>query len=198
MLKISITNKLAGFLIAGALFSLTFTSCKKDNGSGTDTGNAQTGMGVTDASIDDSSVSGAFVTITDIKLDGQSVQGFNKTTINLLDYKNGNVKSIGNFSLQGKNYSSVTFVLDYDHDASGNTPGAYVLTSDTVKHALSSSSSSITVTKNFSLYDTASNSIVADFDLRKMIVHPSTGDTTSYVLVTAAELQKSIRVINAN
>jgi len=197
MLKIKLTNKLTGLIIAGALLSsLTFTSCKKSDG--TDSGNSQTSMGVTDAAIDDPTVSGVFVTITDIKLDGQSVQGFTKTTVNIAAFQNGNIQSIGNFRLQGKSYSTVTFVLDYNNDASGNAPGVYVVTTDNVKHAITSSSNSITITKNFTLYDSTSNAIVADFDLRKMIVHPTTGDTTSFNLVTSAELQNSIRVINQN
>jgi hypothetical protein len=198
MLKMKLANRLTSLIIAGALLSsLTFTSCKKDD-SGTDSGNAQTSMGVTDAAIDDPNVSGVFVTITDVKLDGQSVQGFTKTTIDINSLRNGSIKSIGNFNLQGKNYGSVTFVLDYGHDASGNAPGVYVLTTDNTKHALTSSNTSITATKNFTLSDTAHNAIVADFDLRKMIIHPTTGDTASYTLVTDAELQNSIRIVNQN
>jgi hypothetical protein len=198
MLNIKLTSKLTGLIIAGALLSsLTFTSCKKSSG-GTDSGNSQTSMGVTDGAIDDPNVSGVFVTITDIRLDGQSVQGFTKTTVNIASLQNGNVQTIGNFNLKGKTYSTVTFVLDYGHDASGNAPGVYVVTTDNVKHALTSSSNSITISKNFTLYDSAHNAIVADFDLRKMIVHPTTGDTASFNLVTTAELQNSIRVINQN
>lgn len=198
MLKIKLTNKLTGLIIAGALLSsLTFTSCKKDD-NGTDSGNAQTSMGVTDAAIDDPTVSGVFVTITDVKLDGQSVSGFTKTTVNLAAFRNGSINTIGNFKLKGKTYSTVTFVLDYDHDASGNAPGAYVMTTDNVKHPLQNSSSSITITKTFTLSDTTGNAIVADFDLRKMIVHPATGDTTTFTLVTSAELQNSVRIVNQN
>ena len=66
------------------LFStaISLISCQKDSND-TGSGTANTTIKVTDGAIDDASVTGAFVTITDIKLDGQSVQGFTKTTIDL-------------------------------------------------------------------------------------------------------------------
>jgi hypothetical protein len=197
MFKIKTSNKIMGFIAATLLFSSVLTSCKKSDDNSQNSGNAQTSMGTTDAAIDDASVSGVFVTIADIKLDGQSIKGFNKTTINLAAFKNGNVRNIGNFSLQGKSYSNVTFVLDYDKDSAGVAPGAYVLTTDNAKHALTSSTNTITVSKSFILKDTAQNALVADFDLRKMLVHPTTGDTASYTFVTAAELQNSVRIVDA-
>ncbi len=199
MLKIKLTNRLTSIIIAGALLSsLSLISCKKSSSNSQNSGNAKTSMGTTDGAIDDASVSGVFVTIADIKLDGQSIKGFNKTTVDLAAFKNGNVRNIGNFSLQGKSYSTITFVLDYTKDSSGVAPGAYVLTTDNVKHALTSSVNTITVAKNFTLKDTAAlNALVADFDLRKMITHPLTGDTASFTLVTAAELQNSVRLVDA-
>jgi hypothetical protein len=198
MFKINTTNKITGFIAAALLFSSVLTSCKKSDSNSQNSGNAKTSMGTTDAAIDDASVSGVFVTIADIKLDGQSIKGFNETTINLAAFKNGSVRNIGNFSLQGKSYSNITFVLDYSKDSSGVAPGAYVLTTDNVKHALTSSSNTITISKSFILKDTAQNAIVADFDLRKMLVHPTTGDTASYSFVTSAELQNSVRFVDAN
>ncbi|HMG83154.1 MAG TPA: DUF4382 domain-containing protein [Ferruginibacter sp.] len=193
-----LTNKLTSLIIIGTLLSsLAFTSCKKSNDNSQNSGNAKTSMGTTDGAIDDASVSGVFVTIADIKLDGQSVKGFNETTVDLAAFKNGNIKNIGNFSLQGKSYSTVTFVLDYSKDSNGIAPGAYVLTTDNVKHALTSTTNTITVAKNFILSDTALNAIIADFDLRKMITHPLTGDTASFTFVSAAELQNSVRIVDA-
>jgi hypothetical protein len=197
MLKIRTTIKITGFITAALLFSLALTSCKKSSGSSQNSGNAQTSMGTTDAAVDDGSVSGVFVTISDIQLDGQSIKGFNETTINLAAFQNGNVRSIGNFNLQGQSYSSITFVLDYTKDSSGVAPGAYVLTTDNVKHALTSTTNTITIAKNFILKDTSLNAIVADFDLRKMIIHPSTGGTASFALVTGAELQNDVRFVDA-
>jgi hypothetical protein len=173
-----------------AAFSLM--SCQKDNSGGS--GPASTTIKVTDGAIDDASVTGAFVTITDIKLDGQSVQGFSKTTVDLNAFQNGATRTLGNFSLEGRTYSSITFVLDFDLDASGNAPGCYVLTG-AVKHKLQSTANSITINKNFALDAGASNSIVADFDLRKMVIHQSGGPSDHFDFATAAELQSSVRIV---
>lgn len=169
-----------------------FTSCQKEsNDDGTA---ANTTIKVTDAPFDDASVSGAFVTIADIKLDGQSVQGFSKTTVDIAAYQNGATRSLGNFNLQGRTYNTITFVLDFDTDASGNSPGCYVL-AGAVKHKLQSTVNSITVSKNFTLQGGASNSIVADFDLRKIITYQSGGPSDRFDFATAAELESSIRVV---
>jgi hypothetical protein len=181
------------FLLVSAI---TFMACQKDESIGS--GTAPTTIKVTDAPFDDASVTGAFVTITDVKLDGQSVQGFTKTTVDLNAYQNGATKTIGNFNLEGKAYSSITFVLDYDMDASGTAPGCYIVTTGSVKHKLQSTANSITISKNITLQSNANNSIVADFDLRKMITHQSGGGADKYDLATAAELESSIRVVAEN
>lgn len=185
------------FSLMAAMISLsiavfTFISCQKENSD--DSGNASTTIKITDAPIDDASVTGAFVTITDIKLDGQSVQGFSKTTVDLMAYANGSAKTLGNFNLAGRTYSNITFVLDFDADANGVAPGCYVL-AGAIKHKLQSTANSITISKAFTLVSGASNSIVADFDLRKMIVYQSGGPTDHYDFATSAELQSSVRIV---
>lgn len=185
-------SKLTGIIAAALLFSAALVSCKKDDAN---SGNASTEFKMTDAAIDDASISGAFVTITGIKLDGVSISGFTKTTVDIAAYQNGTTKSLGTFNLEGKTYNSVTFVLDYDTDASGNAPGSYVLTTNGTKHKLQSASNEIVVTKNFALEGNASNSVVADFDLRKMIIAQSGSTTDQYDLATTAELQTAVRVV---
>lgn len=195
MKTLKMTGKLYSITLAAIiLLSTIFTSCKKDdaNGSG---GNAATSIKITDAPIDDASVTGAFVTIADIKLDGHSIQGFAKTTIDIAAYRNGATTTIGTFNLEGKTYNSITFVLDYDTDASGNSPGAYVLTTSKVKHKLQSSSGNITITKDFTLQGNANNSLIADFDLRKMIIAQAGNPADQYDFATIAELQSDIRVV---
>ena len=172
------------------LFSIS--SCTKDSSSSADPGT--TTIKVTDAAIDDASVKGAVVTISDIKLDGQSVQGFNKTTIDLMAYQNGSTRTLGNFNLQNRTYSSITFVLDLNTDANGSSPGCYVLTAGNVKNALQSDMNTVTINKSFTLQSSVSNSLVADFDLRKMITHEARS-TDHYDFVTGAELQSSVRLI---
>ena len=179
---------------AALLIAMSLNSCKK-NDDGTNSGSAATTIKVTDAACDDVNVSGAFVTISEIKVDGQTVQGFTKTTVDLAAYQNGNTKTIGTFNLEGKTYSNITFVLDFDADVNGNSPGCYVLTSGNGKHKLTTTSNVITVTKNFTLQANASNSIVADFDLRKMIVAQTGNPADQYDFATSAELQNDVRIV---
>jgi len=182
------------------LFAASLTSCKKDDnsdGSG-GSGSAATTIKVTDAPFDDANVTGAFVTIAQIYVDGQAVQGFTKTTIDLAAFQNGNTKTLGTFNLAGKSYSNISFVLDFDTDASGTAPGSYVLTTGNVKHKLTTSSNVITVVKNFTLQAGASNSLVADFDLRKMIVAQSGDPADQYNFATSTELQNDVRVVAEN
>jgi hypothetical protein len=189
-------NKILLVVPAALLFALSLNSCKKDdNNTNPGSGSAATTIKVTDAASDDANVSGAFVTISEIKVDGQTVQGFTKTTVDLAAYQNGNTKTLGTFNLQGKTYSNLTFVLDFDADANGNAPGCYVLTTGNVKHKLTTTSNIITVTKNYTLQSNASNSIVADFDLRKMIVAQTGNPADQYDFATSAELQNDVRVV---
>ena len=191
----NLRNSLSAIVLTFFIAAVSLMSCQKDNSGGS--GTANTAIKITDAPIDDASVSGAFVTITDIKLDGQSVQGFSKTTVDIKAYQNGATRTLGNFSLEGRTYSSITFVLDFDMDASGNAPGCYVL-AGAVKHKLQSTANSITISKGITLVGGASNSIVADFDLRKMIIHQSGGPSDHFDFATAAELQSSVRIVAEN
>jgi len=196
MLKMK--NKFLLIAPAVLLFALSLTSCKKDDDTNNGSGSASTAIKITDAPLDDANVTGAFVTISEIKVDGKTVQGFTKTTVDLAAYQNGSTKTLGTFNLEGKTYSSITFVLDFDTDASGNAPGSYVLTTGNVKHKLQSTSNVITVAKSYTLQSNASNSIVADFDLRKMIVAQSGNPADQYDFATAAELQSDVRLVVEN
>lgn len=194
------TKKKLVAIIAGTfLISLAFISCSKDDNN--NSGTASTEFKVTDAAIDDASVTSAFVTIAGIKLDGVSVEGFTKTTVDLLAFQNGSTKSLGNFNLDSKTYSSITFVLDNDMDASGNAPGSYVISSGLTgltKSKLQSTSNEIIITKSITLQNGV-NTVVADFDLRKMITHQAGGTAgDQYDFTTQAELQTAIRVATQN
>jgi Domain of unknown function (DUF4382) len=190
-------KSVSGFSVPGVFITILaitiflFTACDKDDS--TNGGTASTTIKITDAAIDDASVTGAFVTISDIKLDGQSVQGFTKTTIDVNAYQNGATKTLGTFNLADRTYSNITFILDYDMDASGGSPGSYITTTGGVKHKLQSSSNSITINKSLALSGTSS--IVADFDLRKIITRQSGGGADQYDFATATELESSIRVV---
>src|SRR5258708_29601433 len=72
---------------------------------------------ITDAPSDDASIQGVFVTVADVKVDGQSLSGFTKQTIDLKAYQQGSTKLLGTAQFNAKAYSNVTLVLDTDLDA---------------------------------------------------------------------------------
>src|SRR6476646_2906926 len=67
---------------------------------------------ITDAPADDASVKSVFVTVADLKVDGQSVSGFTKQTIDLKAYQAGATKILGSAQLDARAHSTVTLVLD--------------------------------------------------------------------------------------
>lgn len=179
-----------------ALFTLLFaySACTEDDtDSSSTTGSVR--FEITDAPIDDASVSAVFVTVTDIQVDGQSLQGFNKTTVNVLALQNGNTELLGNTDLEVGSYSDVTLVLDFEVDANGNSPGCYIQeTGGTVKHKLESTSNELSLAADVLVEANQQATFVMDFDLRKTVTREDNqGD--NYEFVSQSELEAGIRIV---
>jgi hypothetical protein len=162
-------------------------------------GSGEAEFEITDAPIDDANVEGVFVTVTDVKVNGNSIAGFTgKQTINLKAYQEGITKLLGNAELNARTYNSITLVLDLDSDANGNAPGCYVKTADNVKHKLATTASGqleIAVNKAWTVKQNAKSRIVMDFDLRKSVRY--TGEeTVKYSFVSASELNTAVRLVD--
>jgi hypothetical protein len=159
-------------------------------------GNAE--FEITDAPIDDASVDAVMVTVADVKVNGTSISGFTKQTINLKAYQEGNTKLLATaLKLDAKSYSKLTLVLDLDHDVNGDAPGCYVRTTDATKYKLSSTASGtmdVVLTKTWKVQNNTTNKIVLDFDLRKSIVYSDNAEAR-YRFVNEDNLQSSIRVV---
>lgn len=180
--------------------SLFFTQCAKDDDIVLKDGNGALRLEITDGPIDDASIKGAFVTVTEIKVDGKSYEGFQgKQTIDLMAYQKGAVALLGTGELEAGTYANITLVLDYSKDAAGNAPGCYVLTEDNKKHDLSLNGSSV----NEVTFDAGSieiekenqTDLVLDFDLRKAIKEDMSGGESKYAFVTSTELNAAVRAI---
>ncbi|WP_158871832.1 DUF4382 domain-containing protein [Maribellus comscasis] len=185
--------------MAIAIATIMFVGCTEDDDSTTATG--QLGVKVTDAPSDDANIQGTFVTVSDVKIDGNSVEGFEKQTIDISAYQDGETKLIFSDEVEASSYNNITLELDYESDASGNSPGCYVLTDDNQKHDLAASSSSnseLTFSKNFEVQSAESAILVFDFDLRKTIKRNTEGEETEYSFVTDSELHSGIRVVSEN
>lgn len=180
-------SMLALFLIVG------LASCSDDDTTD-DQATYNTKVYITDGPIDNADVQGVFVTIADVKVNGNSVDGFSKTTVDLKALQNGDTQLLGNIDLSANTYTELTLVLDTESDASGNSPANYVLTTNNSKVELTAENSTINVNKSFDISASESNEVVIDFDLRKSIV--ADAGNGGYNFAAQAQLQNSIRVVN--
>ena len=188
-----------GVLVILASFAIpfAFTSCSDDEND--DAEKATVNFKMTDAPIDNSSVEAVFVTVANIKVDGNSVDGFQKQTIDLTAYQNGNAKLLTSEQLDVNAYSNISLVLDYESDDSGNSPGCYVITEDDMKHNLNAGSQSqgeITINDGFDVQSATENNVVIDFDLRKSIVSGNESHSESdFSFVTQNEMNNALRAV---
>lgn len=187
------TNVIYRMMIA-LLLVVGFASCSKDDDSPTDQATYNTKVYITDGPIDNAEVQGVFVTIADLKLNGKSVNGFTKTTVDLHALQNGETQLLGDIDLAANTYNQVTLVLDPQRDASGNSPANYVLTTNNDKIELTAENNTINVNSSFDITASTSNQVVIDFDLRKSIV--TDAGNSGYNFATQTQLESSIRVVN--
>ncbi|MDP2722189.1 MAG: DUF4382 domain-containing protein [Bacteroidales bacterium] len=180
-------------------FAMMFVQCSS-KGDETIDKKGQIMVKMTDGPSDDANIEGTFVTIADVKIDGRSMEGFAKQTVEISAYQNGETKLILSEEVSAKSYSSISLVLDYESDASGVSPGCYILTSDAEKHDLSASTETqteITVSKPFIVEANSETSLVVDLDIRKAVVRENDTSTGSeYTFVTQAELESAVRVFS--
>lgn len=180
------------------LTSFSFMACESDSPA---SASGEVQLKITDAPSDDSSIEGVFVTVAEVKVDGESYEGFQgKQTIDIMAYQNGRTKALGLADLEAGSYSRLTLVLDTETDENGNAPGCYVARANNEKDDLRANGEStieITSQKSFEVVENARSSIVLDFDLRKCMQYESNaGSTNAYSFVSQAELNSSLRVVS--
>jgi hypothetical protein len=180
-------------LLTFSIILLGIASCSKDDNENAPKG--QLRIEITDAPADDTKIEGVFVTITEIKIDGKSLEGFNKTTVDLMAYQNGNTMFLIENELEARTYNRITLVIDHERDANGNSPGCYVKDNNGGKHKLSSTSLEINMNKQIAVEPEMTTTVVIDFDLRKTIQRDQGGDS-EYKFVASANLNGSVRVVN--
>ncbi len=186
------------FISAIVLFSTLFIQCSKDDEEGVN----QTGklaIKLTDAPSDDANIQGTFVTVSEIKLDGKPIEGFTRQTIEISAYRQGDAKILMNEDVEAKTYNSISLVLDYETDESGNSPGCYVLTDDNKKHNLQKQSNTqpeLSFTNDIKVDAQSQSTWVIDFDLRKAVAREDDSSTdTEYTFVAESEMQNALRIV---
>jgi hypothetical protein len=173
-----------------------FTACSEES---EPMGEGEVEFEITDAPIDDANVKSVVVTVADLKVDGKSLSGFSKQTIDLKAYFDGNTKVLGNAVMDAKAYSSVVLVLDLDTDAQGNAPGCYVLDQDNLKYKLKSTATGkteIVIDQSWKAARNAKTRIIMDFDLRKSLRY-SDDPSIRYSFVSDNNLKAAVRVVSA-
>lgn len=185
-------------LLSAIAVTFLMVQCSDDDG-GKNPQQGEVNVKVTDAPSDDANVKGTFVTVSEVRVDGKTVEGFSPQTIEISAYQQGNTKLLVNETLDAGTYNDVALVLDYQQDAEGNSPGCYVLTDDNAKHALAASSESnanITLSKPYEVKSNGMTELVIDFDLRKAVVrNEESGSESEYKFVTETELKNSLRIV---
>jgi len=190
----SVSRYIAIGLFSGALL---FNACKKDSKDEVKNEKSNTQISMTDAPIDNAEVSGMFITVTQVKLDGQVYDGFKgKKTFNIMALQNGSSEILFDGDLSNRTYNEIEFVIDTKTDAQGNAPGAYVWTTSQTKKAIKSNSASdevkLTIKKSTDVVANSTNNFVVDFDLRKSVTQESNGD---YKFASDVELANSLRIV---
>lgn len=178
-------------------FIFIFSQCATDD---SQESRSDVEIEITDAPIDDASVSGVFVTVAAIKLDGEPYEGFNgRKTVNVYALQNGNTEVLGLGKMNAKTYTNITLVLDAERDENDNSPGCYVMTAAGIKddlYANINGMQEIVISKTFNTAEESKNSIVLDFDLRKTIdANYSAQGTADYEFKSNATLASSIRLV---
>lgn len=185
--------------ITVTFISLIMTVACSDNDDGNvsmDADSYNTTFKITDAPIDNANVEAVFVTVSSVKVDGTTLEGFNKTTFDLAALVNGETLTLGNLELEAGSYSNIELELDYITDANGNTPGCYVELVNGEKDQLEATSNTINITDTFEVLVSTSNEIIIDFDLRKTIKEEQGTAANNFEFVSMSELTAGIRTVN--
>lgn len=189
-------KNLVGGLTLGCAMFVAMISCEDSN---EPMGKGEMEFEITDAPTDDPSVKGVFVTVADLKVDGESVPGFTKQTIDLKAYQEGKTKLLaGAQEFDARTYTNITLVLDLNQDASGAEPGCYVLSKDNVKYKLQHTASGtleLTINKSLRVIRGTKATVVIDFDLRKSVV-ASADEQVKYRFGSNNSLKAAVRVVD--
>lgn len=185
------------YLLLFVMCSLLFVQCTQDDNN--DQKQKEVSIQLTDAPIDDADVSAVFVTIAEVKVDGETFAGFSgKKTVNVKALQNGSVDVLGTADLDAKAYSNISLVLDLDTDDQGNAMGCYVERADGTKESLAGTATGTMEVTSQGTIDLATETrsaveVVLDFDLRKAI--KTSSNNNDYDFVSSADLSSSVRTV---
>ncbi len=186
------------FLVTILSFSVLFTQCT-ENGEIRDVKKGEISVKITDAPSDDANILGTFITISDMKINDLPISDFVKQTIEISAFRQGNTRLLVSNRVMASPYSKLSFVLDYETDDAGNSPGCYVFTNDNIKHNLadiSQQQAEIIFSKDFEIEINKKKSMVIDFDLRQSIIrNTDTTDISKYKFAAIEDMKYAVRLV---
>jgi len=179
-------KKLISLIVLIVFATFIFISCEEE-----ETTNGSLNLSITDAPIDNSTVTGVYLTITGVQYhkndnDWQTFEEFEgPQKFNVLELTNGESALLGSFELTAGTYTQLRFMIDAPEYGVPNpsNPGCYIEFSDQSQEPLFVPSGSETGWKAVGQFTVPSNgevSVTADFDARKSVVEA--GVTGKYIL----------------
>lgn len=180
-------KKLLSLIVVLFFASCFFTSCEEDevktNGSLT--------LSITDAPIDNSTVQGVYITVTEIQYhtndnEWKTFEEFEgPQKFNVLELTSGESALLGSFELSAGTYTQLRFMLDAPEYGTPNpsNPGCYIEFTDESQEPLFVPSGSVSGFKGVGQFTVPSNGnveVTADFDARKSVVEA--GSNRMYIL----------------
>ncbi|THH41707.1 DUF4382 domain-containing protein [Neolewinella litorea] len=183
-------------LVALTVFFFAFSCTEDETPAMSGSGNGDFSVEMTDAPIDDAEVKAVFVTVSDVRVDGQSVEGFNTTTVEISALTNGNTETLYDGQLAADSYSKLEIVLEDGANAVNGGPGCYVLNQNNEKIALEVANDGVLTVQNsdFTLTESGSVAAVVDFDLRKALVRTD-DESKPYRFAAENRLENSLRFV---
>lgn len=185
-------------------FAAAVTACSKDDdGDASTSARGRLRVEITDAPLEDADVSGVFVTVAEVRVNGEATAAFSEaTTIELSAYSGGETFELArDIEVDAEAGARVELVLDVESDAAGTGPGAYVLRADGTKDPLAFGTADRVVIGAAAAFEAeadAETRVVADVDLRKAVERVEREDGASdYTFVSEARLRASARVVDA-
>jgi hypothetical protein len=188
-----VMQSLKAVMVCGAL--LTAVACGDDQ---TPSSKTEVSMEITDAPSDDASIKSVMITVAEVKVNGQKLEGFSRQTFDIKAYQEGSTRMLGTTTMDAKTYSNVELVLDLKEDASSGNPGCYVLTHDNQVYSLGASGSetlSVMINNTWKASADATNRMVIDFDLRKSL-RRTEDSGKPYTFVSSTNLNSAVRIIS--
>jgi len=165
---------------------LSFSGCEEDSSS--DKGTLS--LAITDAPIDNESVTGVYITINELQYHKQNnswatyEEYDGPKTVNLLELTD-TIAMLGDFEMGAGQYNQLRFILDAPVRGEGppSNPGCYITFDDGSEAPLfvpSGSESGFKATGAFRVPANGTVNLTADFDVRKSVVEMHSGG--SYIL----------------